>query len=63
MHSRYQGDINLVAEFLLTKIITQFPEQFIDNKVNKMTYLSRLVAIIYPAHRIQFIYYGAIFNL
>lgn len=42
MHSRYQGDINLVAEFLLTKIITQFPEQFIDNKVNKMTYLSRL---------------------
>lgn len=42
MHSRYQGDINLVVEFLLTKIITQFPEQFIDNKVNKMTYLSRL---------------------
>lgn len=50
------GKYKSVAEFLLTEIITQFPTQFIDNKVNMM-YLSRLVAI-YPAYRIQFIYYA-----
>lgn len=48
------GKYKSVAEFLLTEIITQFPTQLIDNKVNMM-YLSRLMAI-YPACRIQFIY-------
>lgn len=46
------GKYKSVAKFLLTKIITQFPTQFINNEVNIM-YL--FLMAIYPAYRIQFI--------
>lgn len=49
------GKYKSIAEFLLTKIITQFPTQFINNEVNIM-YL--FLMAIYPAYRIQFIYYA-----
>lgn len=34
------GKYKSVAEFLLTEIITQFPKQFIDNKVNNDVFIS-----------------------